>query len=300
MSAAEFSIAKGPLTLGLRPAAGGFISAFTYRAADGNTYHLMRDSRGFGKGPDDARGNACYPLFPFSNRIANAKLHFDGEDFDLPVNAPPEPHCLHGDGCRLPWAVAEQGDDFATLTLESDSLGPPFDYAAKQHFVLGDNHLRVDLSMTNKGSRSMPAGMGLHPHFDKPPGTTLNATLPGIWVADESLIPYEHAPVPPELAFTGGRVLDDVTIDGNFTGWDGVGRIDWPDRPVGLEVTASDNLRNIVIYLPPGQPFFCFEPVSNANNAFNYPPENYKRDGVVVLQPGETMEASITFKAIPK
>ena len=50
------------------------------------------------------RGNnaACYPLVPFSNRIANGRLVFDGQRFKLEPNWPGVRHPMHGEG----WAHA--------------------------------------------------------------------------------------------------------------------------------------------------------------------------------------------------
>ena len=300
MTGGEIRLSNKALSLGLLPDLGGSVSRLDLTHPGGDTQALLRAA------PDDLPRDAspldlaCFPLFPFSNRIAGANLRFDGEVFALPVNFPPEPHCLHGDAWQHPWSVGERTETSITLTYGSRRLGQPFDYAASQRFTLGESHLRVDLSLTNMGERSMPAGTGLHAYYDKPPNTRLTANLPGVWLSDDRLIPTEHTAVPPEWDFRGGKSLDGVVVDSNFTGWDRAARIDWPDRPFALEIAATRNLGNTVIFSPPGGDFFCFEPVSNANDAFNRGPETYARDGVVVLEPGESLEASVTFTAVPR
>ena len=54
------------------------------------------------------RGNeaACYPLVPFSNRIANGRLVFDGQAFKLEPNWPGVRHPMHGEGWARSWDVA--------------------------------------------------------------------------------------------------------------------------------------------------------------------------------------------------
>ena len=56
-----------------------------------------------------------------------------------------------------------------------------------------------------------------------------------------------------------------MTLDNCFDGWDGRATIVWPARRLRLDLEASAPFRHLVIYVPPGQSFFCVEPVSHAN-----------------------------------
>jgi aldose 1-epimerase len=56
-----------------------------------------------------------------------------------------------------------------------------------------------------------------------------------------------------------------VALDNCFDGWDGRATIAWPARRLRLDLAAPGPFRHLVIYTPPGQPFFCVEPVSHAN-----------------------------------
>lgn len=298
MSTDDLNISSGTLDLAVRPSVGGCLARFDWRSPTGAIYPLLRaapPSSDTACGPLDM---ACFPLFPFSNRLANAQLHVDGRSYALPVNAPPEPHCLHGDAWQHPWSIADSSETSVTLAYQSNRLGEPFIYAAAQEFALQSDCLVATLTLTNTGSIAMPAGLGLHPYFERPPGTKLTARLPAVWLSDDSLIPTEKVAVPDRWNFKDGRVLDDVTVDANFTGWDGYSTITWPDRPVSLEVTASPELRNIVIYVPPGEDYFCFEPVSHENNAMNRASETWGETGVQTLEPGNTLTASITFRPV--
>jgi aldose 1-epimerase len=48
-----------------------------------------------------------------------------------------------------------------------------------------------------------------------------------------------------------------------------------------------------VIYTPAGQDFFCVEPVSNANDAFNMAARGVPDTGTVVLAPGEVLAGTM-------
>ncbi|MEO1248794.1 MAG: aldose 1-epimerase [Pseudomonadota bacterium] len=298
MPEGEIQLSNDPLRLGLRPANGGSISRLDWQGADGTVHQIMRAGLDDPAHISDPRDLACFPLFPFSNRIADARLHMGEQVFNLPVNFPPEPHCIHGDSWQYPWSVGPAGDHVISLTYESDRLGPPFDFAASQKFTLDEDRLTIDLALTNSGTQPMPGGMGLHPYIPKPDNTRLQATLPKVWLSDETNIPTERVDAPADWDFSTGRSLDGVIVDNNFSRWDGIARVEWPDRPFALQITASEALRNVVLFAPEGGDFFCFEPVSHANNAMNQPLESWEEHGVVLLQPGETLRGSISFHVV--
>ena len=49
-----------------------------------------------------------------------------------------------------------------------------------------------------------------------------------------------------------------------------------------------------VLYTPPGQGFFCFEPVDHAINAVNLP-GGAKRHGMTLLTPGTSLTRRFSF-----
>jgi aldose 1-epimerase len=69
------------------------------------------------------RGLACFPLVPFSNRIAHGQFRWDGTDHLLDRNFGHNPHTIHGIGWHRAWAVATVGSATATLTLRHDTAG---------------------------------------------------------------------------------------------------------------------------------------------------------------------------------
>ncbi len=65
------TLTAGTLTLVLSPAAGGCI--VSYRSAENGGVDLMRPPEANAIAARNPRGLACYPLFPFSNRIAKRR-----------------------------------------------------------------------------------------------------------------------------------------------------------------------------------------------------------------------------------
>ena len=60
-------------------------------------------------------------------------------------------------------------------------------------------------------------------------------------------------------------------------------------------IEADEIFRHLVVYIPPGRPYFCVEPVSMIGDGFNLMADGVADTGVRVLEPGETMAGTIRF-----
>jgi aldose 1-epimerase len=49
------------------------------------------------------------------------------------------------------------------------------------------------------------------------------------------------------------------------------------------------------VYTPPGQSFFCAEPVSHITDAFNLAAAGQRDTGMLTLAPGESVRAAFTL-----
>jgi aldose 1-epimerase len=272
------SLRAGRLAVDLAPDAGGSIARFAIDTA-GTIIDLLR--------PADADAKACYPLVPFSNRIANGRLVVDGEEFVLEPNWPGQRHPMHGDGWARPWQVVRQDTGSAELVYEHDGReGWPFRYRARQSFRLDDEGLIVGMTIENLDSRPVPAGLGLHPFFPRDADTELACRVEGVWRADAEVLPVDRIAVPPEWNFATSQQVDSVVLDNCFDGWDGSATIRWPRLGLGLSLEATPPFRHLVIYVPKGRPHFCVEPVSHANGAV----------AQTSLPQGKTLAGEILFR----
>jgi aldose 1-epimerase len=280
----------GAFELEACPAIGGSLTAYRHRDRD-----LMRPAGPVLFARADPEAASSFPLVPFSNRIADRRFGFQGRVYELPPNFPSEPHAIHGQGWQHPWAVAEAGADRAALEFNHRIVGTPFDYRARQILALGERGLDVTLEVTNAGDGPMPAGLGLHPYFLRTPGVTLRARLAHVWLMDERTIPTRPVPPPPEWDFAGAPRVADLAMDHCFGGWDGRALIRWPETGVTLQVEAEPLFGHLVIYIPPGEDFFCVEPVSHVNDGFNLAERGTAGTGVHILAPGETLRGRVGF-----
>ena len=85
-------------------------------------------------------------------------------------------------------------------------------------------------------------------------------------------------------------------LDLCFDGWTGSAEIHWPDQKRGLRLIASPEFGYLVIFTPPGEDFFCVEPVSHCVNAVNLEGSDWGPTGLVDLLPGQSFSASARFQ----
>jgi len=232
---------------------------------------------------------ACFPLLPWSNRMAPDGFAFKGKQYVPAPNRAGEPCPIHGDGWQQAWEVVAQHASSLTLALERPDASP-FAYRAQLRYTLDGAALVVELSVRNEGKAALPFGLGLHPWMPDPQGAFLQAGANGVWMAGADKLPLRREAVPAYWRFDRLRQLPWNGVDNAFEGWNGAARIVWPRRGVALQVQAD--MDYFILYVPPGRDFFCFEPVDHPINAHNLP--GYP--GLSVLAPGATLNRRCVFR----
>ncbi|HTC10881.1 MAG TPA: aldose 1-epimerase [Acetobacteraceae bacterium] len=230
---------------------------------------------------------ACFPLVPYSNRIARGQFTFGGTSHHLALNFGDHPNSIHGVGWQRAWQVIQVAPDATTLSLDhAPDVNWPFAFTAELQAYLMQAALRIELAITNLHGAPAPAGLGLHPFF--PRGTaTLQFRADAVWQNGPDMIPTARIAIPPDWDHASPRAVGSAALDNCFAGWTGTATLAWPDRTLTLE--ASEIFRHLVVYTPPGQDFFCVEPVSHMNDAINHATMH-------VLAPGETLRGTVTFR----
>jgi aldose 1-epimerase len=274
------SLRAGRIAVDLAPQAGGTIARFSVDDSD-----LLRPM------PPEAIASglgsqaSCYPLVPFSNRIADGRLTVDGREYVLPANSPGQRHPIHGEGWLRRWDVARHDARSAELIDRYEATGGwPFRYQARQTFRLEPDGLFVTMAIDNLEDHAVPAGLGLHPFFMKDDDTELAFQAGSVWLGDEEVLPTERIAVPADWNYATLRKVA-AGLDNCFDGWDGRASIVWPRRRLRLELQASTPFRHTVVYTPGNRPYFCVEPVSHANGQV----------GKSVLAAGATLLGDIAF-----
>ena len=286
----QHTLRAGELELMVDAARGGSIMTFRDRGFD-----LMRPWDGSG---DDPRAYASFPLVPFSGRVDHGRFQFGGKTYHLNANFPPEPHAIHGDGWTSAWEVVSATPTSAEFEFVHDGPGDVLRYRANQIYWLYPDRLEIAMSITNRGPEPMPFGLGHHPYFGDRDQARLSAEVDSVWMPDDLNIPRTLEPVPVLWGFRLRRPVDELALDHVFQGWNGRALVEWPEAGRALEITADELYRHLVVYTPPGQPYFCVEPVSMIGDGFNRMSEGVAETGVRVLQPGESMRGSMYFRPV--
>ena len=282
----------GSASLVLAPEIGGAIAGWTWQGRP-----VMRPADPEAIVQRRSRGLSAFPLVPYSNRIGNARFSFGGEEFELDRNFGDEPHAVHGVGWTSAWAVTDESETGATITLEHDPSGGnarkwPFAFHAEQRFSFAEDTLRVGMTLRNTDHRLAPAGLGLHPYFPRTGDVTLRFTAASVWTNGPDHLPATLVPVPPEWNHANGRAVGSAKLDNCFAGWDGHALVSWPGG--GLRIEASDIFRHLVVYTPANRSYFAVEPVSHMNDAVNR--MDVAGHGLAVLEPGAALSGEMLFQ----
>ncbi|HEY0420253.1 MAG TPA: aldose 1-epimerase [Acetobacteraceae bacterium] len=278
------TLRAGDATVELAPETGGSIARFHWRDRP-----VMRDP--WPEAPPGPRGLACYPMVPFSNRIARRRFTWGGVTHRLPALL--AGHAIHGAGWQQAWEARRIGESEAELSL-SHQPGPlwPFAFHATQHFSLDPDGLSVEFAIRNEHEAPAPAGFGLHPFFPREPGMTLTFAAPHVWLNEEpEKVPLFRIATPPEWDHSRGLPVGQV-LNECFAGWEGQARLQYPTHAVTIE--ADPLFRHLVVFVPEGQHFLAVEPVTNMNDGLNRMGGGVEHN-VFVLAPGATRRGRVRF-----
>jgi len=107
-------------------------------------------------------------------------------------------------------------------------------------------------------------------------------------------------PLTPAQDFSILRDLD-VNLDTCFAGWNGEAEMVWPQSNVRVVMHASANMSHLVLFSPPGKPFFALEPQSMMTDGFNFLARGERATGAAIIAPGETLSTwfSLTVEQPP-
>jgi aldose 1-epimerase len=295
-------LSAGSARVVIAPAIGGSIAAFQ---CDGHA--ILRPTPEKALADGTVRRFACFPLVPFSNRIAGATLRWDGREYDLTRYVDGEPHAIHGNGWQRTWRVTRCEASRLAIELEHDAAGArarewPFPYRARERFHLVADALAVRLELgldiENTGRNAFPFGLGWHPYFDRDGETEIGFVARGVWRTDSSRLPIRFDAVPPEWNFDPPRPIGATALDNCFVGWTPPARMRWPTRKLSAEIAADPACGFLVVFVPSdkiaGKSFFALEPVTHMTDAFNRASEN-RDTGTRLLAPGARFSCTMSI-----
>lgn len=292
--------------VGLVPTTGGSVAFGQVRIGDA-WVDVLRPTA-----PADLRNRslcASFPLVPWSNRIRDGKLLWQGRTYQLRTE-PGDGTARHGAAREYPWTVVAQTSSAVTLEFSSrDVYGVnfPWDFTARFEYALEGDRFTWSMSVTNTDQEAFPAGLGQHPYFVRqltmPDGTV--SALPHLQInCDKSYelvdtLPLAAAgPISPRADFRTPRALGTDVVDDVLTGRTSptIAVIDYPDQ-LTVTMHGGELITHVVAYAPEGKPFFAIEPVTNVNDAFTLEAQSVAGTGVFVVQPGQTAHTEFSLTA---
>ena len=238
-----------------------------------------------------ARQSGGYALVPFSNRIGQATLVWDGTQHPLVRNNGDEPHAIHGVGWQRPWSVLESDERSAMLSYEHQADASwPFAFDCSHTIRLREGVMELTLALTNQADKPAPAGLGWHPYFVKRSRSRIAFDATGRWEMGPDKLPTVRK---------GSRGLDSdcafLDVDHCYDGWDGVAHL----RDECMHVRLRSSLSRLVVFTNDTRNFVAIEPVSHVNNAVQLHAAGHSAAGELglrVLAPGETMMAQMSLE----
>ncbi len=292
-------LTAGTARLLVCPAIGGAIGGWSRGGKD-----ILRATSAEALAGSNSRLLSCFPLIPFSNRIAWGRFSFGGESFQLARNFGDHPHTIHGNAWQREWAVESQTPSDATLVLQHDPADDPaardgchwpYRYTATLRYALQPHGLNVTISLTNTDHRAQPVGLGLHPYQPRTDRTAIAFKAGSVWHTGEDSLPDARLPVAGHWSFDPGHVIEGPPLDNCYAAWTGRAEITRPEHGIRLTIAGDDIFRHLVVYTPPGKPFFAVEPASNMTDAINRM-DSVPDHGLRVLQPGDVLTREVRFR----
>ena len=291
-------IKNAALRVRILPEAGGGLAGFDWLGRH-EPIPLMRRCEPL---PDSQRHDidpnrlSCYPLVPWSNRIAEGGFQVDGRWVALPLNREEEPWPIHGSGWQRAWQVQSHNAHEVELALRESSAA--YCYVASLRYALRDDALQIDMAVTNTGAAAMPFGLGLHPFFPRHGEVRLLAPASQVWTNDgQSPLPVERIPVPTNWDFRHERALPNEGVDHAFHAWTGEATIHWVALQLSLRISADAD--TFVLYTPANGDFFCFEPVDHPINAVHLP-GGAVANGMTMLTSQATLRRRFVFNVLDR
>ena len=297
------------------------IAAHGYRAAIASVGASLRTLTHEGRdlvvpfAADEVRPNyRGTTLAPWPNRIVDGRYVFGGVPHQLALTEPERGQALHG---LLPWA------EFSDRVVESDRVvlaaviepqsGYPFRVEVEVEYRLGAEGLTQTVTGRNLGRDAAPWGTGPHPYlvastFGTSAVDSWTLSLPAsevLTVTPDRLSPIavESVDAHSEWDFRTPREIGDTFIDHAFTGLareGGVAEVRLTDAAgTGVAMTWGEACPWVQVHTAdtPAAPGshrvgLAVEPMTCAPDAFN------SGDGLVVLDPGASHEASWSIRAL--
>ncbi len=288
--------------VGVLPDTAGSLASARIQHA-GSWYDFMRPTPP--EQQHDPLACASYLLSPWSNRLRDAKFQFEGQEYQLQPSFP-DGTAIHGAARHFAWQVVSS--DAFHIKLQFDSrhhaqVNFPFAFLTWVEYRLEGSEFVTQMGGQNLDARPMPAGFGTHPMFQRSlldADDVLQLRLPF-----QQAYPLHHClptgapqPVDARLDYRELRPVGHEFVDDCLTQRDAGAAVEFVYAKSQVAITnwMDDLYGHLVVYMPVGESFIAVEPVTNANDGFNLMAQGASGHGVIVLDPGQAVQASTGYR----
>jgi aldose 1-epimerase len=260
------------------------------------------------------RGAGTLVLYPTPNRVRGGRFSFEGRDFTFSDTGETTLHLLV---LALPWKseppAFETSDGAVTAVAvkawidfepgSSQFARFPIRNRLTLRYRLSATGLRADATVENRDTQRLPFGFALHPYFrllgardetylQVPAEKKMEATAD--LLPTGTLLSLDGAP----FDLRQPRKLSELALDDVFLGMNSTKVAGFEARDIGLSLTlrASDDFTHIVVFTPPGRPFFCIENQTCSTDAHNLYSRGLKTEShLLVVEPGAAWTGWVEF-----
>ena len=252
-------------------------------------------------------------LFPWPNRLRNARFTFESREYRVPPSAG-MPHANHGLVRTRAWRTLSCEARGSCAVIESEIRSTSFSDLADQYpsafhlvvrYSLTDSELRIDAQAANVGHQRLPFGFGLHPYFRLPFGPAgrrdnceLRVPAAEIWELEEHLPTAQRRPPRGRFDLRQFQPLGRATYDDVYTALEQPFRavLRDPANEREIVVDAGDGQFNqFVVFAPHTRSIVALEPYTCVTDALNLAKEGVQT-GLRVLEPEESWTASTAIR----
>jgi aldose 1-epimerase len=293
----------------------GALEARVAPLAGANLYSLRADGEELLEQPPSLAALAVSPagtpiLFPSPNRVRDATFVFEGRRFSFQPNQ--GPNFIHGLVRRRPWQsgcpVGGARRAAVCTWIDWDERQPEFASFPVTHrltvrYTLGRGRLGIGYRVANRGPGPLPFGFAIHPWF-RVPGARADV-LVRIPAAERMeaedklptgrLLPVEGTPYDLRRATSLEALdLDEVYLEQRPGA---PVSIEWRDRRLRLTLAGTAAFTHLVVYTPPGRPFFCIENQTCSTDAHNLHARGFAREAhLQVVPPGGSAHGFVLWR----
>ena len=235
-----------------------------------------------------------FSTIPYFGAIKKKTLLYKNNYISLPRTHPLEPDTIHGEGWVNKWKILSTTKNSVSLKfLHNGKNSFPFKYYAIQKFRLIKNSLEITVTIKNMDRKSFDCGIGFHPWFNIDKKSKIFSNTYKFIELDEKNNIKNKKLLKSNKPFDFNK----INIDETFIDWNGSAKLIL-NKYLKILIKNKKNIKNLHIYSPKNQNFFCVEPVTNIRDSYYYKKLNVKNHGLKNLKPGKIFEAAAIFTII--